>query len=49
MALVGNCYNLDELFARVGSGANITAWLLYLGMREEEEVARMKAMLGSGE
>ncbi len=49
MALVGNCYNLDELFARVGSGANMTVWLLYLEMREEEEVARIKAMFERGE
>jgi hypothetical protein len=44
MVLVGGCYSLDELCARVGSGVNMTAWLLYLGMREEEEAARIKAM-----
>ncbi len=49
MALVGNCYSLDELCVRVGSGANMTAWLLYLGMRDEEEMAKFKAMLGRGE
>lgn len=44
MALVGGCYNLTELFARVGPGANMTAWLTFLQVRAREEEERIKAM-----
>lgn len=46
MALVGGCYSPGELLERVKTSANMTAWLLYLEMRTEEENAKMRAMMG---
>jgi hypothetical protein len=44
MATVGGCYNLTELFARVGPSMNMAAWMTFLQVRAEEEEARIKAM-----
>jgi hypothetical protein len=46
MVLQGNCYTLDELFDRVKSARQMSAWMEYLRVRDEEEVAKYKALFG---
>jgi hypothetical protein len=46
MALLGDCYTLDELFNRVKSARQMVAWMEYLQVRDEEEVAKYKALFG---
>jgi hypothetical protein len=48
MALLGNCYSLDELFDRVKSARQMVAWMEYLQVRDEEEVAKYKTLFGNG-
>lgn len=44
--VIGRCLSLDELFDRVKSSRQVAEWLEYLQLRDEEEVKRMKAMMG---
>ena len=46
MVLVGGCYTETELYARVGTSANLSGWYLYMQLREEREAERTRAMLG---
>jgi hypothetical protein len=45
MALL-NCPTLDDLFDQVKSSKQMLGWMEYLQVRDEEEVAKYKALFG---
>lgn len=47
--VIGHCLTLEEMYARVKSSHQMTGWLAYLELRDEEEVEKMKAIYGSND
>jgi hypothetical protein len=45
MALIGDCYTVEDLLSRMRTSTNLTAWLAYLQVRHQEEEARIQAMM----
>lgn len=46
--VIGHCLSFEELYARVKSSHQITGWLAYLELRDEEEAERLKKLYGDG-